>query len=129
MGLSTEAERRTKRDEINRVFTEWAADRDTDSVVELLQSIGVPAGKVQNADDLINEDPQLAARGFWRDVTHDVFGDRTIDTFPALWNGRRLPASALSPSYLGEHNFEVWTQLAGLDFEEVAEGVGNGLFN
>ena len=85
--------------------------------------------RAQNANDLINEDPQLAARGFWRDTTHDVFGDRTIDTFPALWNGRRLPASALSPSYLGEHNFEVWTQLAGLDFEEVAEGVGNGLFN
>ena len=129
MGLATEAERRTERDKINRIFSQWVADRDTNSVVELLQSVGVPVGKVQDANDLINDDPQLAARGFWRGATHDVFGDRTIDTFPALWNGHRLPASVLSPSYLGEHNFEVWTQLAGLDFEEVAEGVGNGLFN
>jgi crotonobetainyl-CoA:carnitine CoA-transferase CaiB-like acyl-CoA transferase len=129
MGLSTETERRAERDKINQVFREWGADQDTNSVVELLQSIGVPVAKVQNADDLINEDPQLAARGFWRDATHDVFGDRTIDTFPALWNGRRLPTRLLSPSYLGEHNFEVWTELAGLDFEEVAEGIGNGLFS
>jgi len=129
MGLSTETERRAERDKINQVFREWGADQDTNSVVELLQSIGVPVAKVQNADDLLNEDPQLAARGFWRDATHDVFGDRTIDTFPALWNGRRLPTRLLSPSYLGEHNFEVWTELAGLDFEEVAEGIGNGLFS
>ena len=129
MALSTETERRAERDKINQVFREWGADQDTNSVVELLQSIGVPVAKVQNADDLINRDPQLAARGFWRDATHDVFGDRTIDTFPALWNGRRLPTRLLSPSYLGEHNFEVWTELAGLDFEEVAEGIGNGLFS
>ncbi|MEC8922419.1 MAG: hypothetical protein VX558_07285, partial [Actinomycetota bacterium] len=58
-----------------------------------------------------------------------IFGDRTIDTFPALWNGHRLTTNLLSPSYLGEHNFEVWTELADLDFEEVADGVGNGLFN
>jgi len=50
------------------------------------------------------------------------------DTFPALWDGERLLNERLSPAYLGEHNFEVWTQLAGLDAEQVAEGMSNGLF-
>jgi len=126
--LSTESERRTERDKINGAVSQWIANWDADAAVELLQSIGVPAGKVQTADDLINGDPQLAARGFWRNVTHAVFEGRTVDTFPSLWNGRRLPTYLLSPSYLGEHNFEVWSQFAGLDFEEVAEGVGEGLF-
>ena len=127
-GLSTESQRRTERDKVNGAVSQWIANWDADAAVELLQSVGVPAGKVQTADDLINGDPQLAARGFWRNVTHAVFEGRTVDTFPSLWNGRRLPTYLLSPSYLGEHNFEVWSQLAGLDFGEVAEGVGEGLF-
>ena len=128
-GLSTELGRRAGRDKIDQAISEWVAGQNTASVVELLQSVGVPSGNVQNAGDLINDDPQLTARGFWRDVSHPIFGDRTIDTFPALWNGHRLTTNLLSPSYLGEHNFEVWTELADLDFEEVADGVGNGLFN
>ena len=31
-------------------------------------------------------------------------------------------------TFPGVSNFDVWTELAGLDFDEVAEGVGDGLF-
>ena len=59
---------------------------------------------------------------------HDVFGPRRTDTFPALWDGERLTPRRLSPAYLGEHNFEVWTEVGGLDPAIVAEGIGSGLF-
>ena len=100
-----------------------------DEAMETLQAAGVPAGKVQHAGDLAESDPQLAARGFWVDVDHGVFGARRTDTFPAQWNGHRLDNPLLSPTYLGEHNFDVWTELAGLEFDEVAEGMGDGLFS
>ena len=98
-------------------------------MVELLQSIRVPAGMVQNAGHLVQEDPQLSARNFWRDVEHPIFGKRMVDTFPSLIDGVRPPTNLLSPSYLGEHNFEVWPELAGMEVDEVAEGIGDGLFS
>ena len=58
-----------------------------------------------------------------------MFGDRRTDTFPALFDGERLAPQLLSPAYLGEHNFDVWTELAGLDFDDVAEAMGDGLFS
>ena len=97
--------------------------------METLQASGVPAGVAQHAGDLAEDDPQLSERGFWIDVDHDVFGPRRTDTFPAMWDGERLIPRLFSPAYLGEHNFEVWTELAGLDFDEVAEGIGDGLFS
>ena len=104
-------------------------DKEPVAVVELLQSVRVPAGMVQNAGQLVQEDPQLCERGFWRDVEHPIFGKRVVDTFPSLIDGVRPPTNLLSPSYLGEHNFEVWPELADMQVDEVAEGIGDGLFS
>ena len=127
--LATEEERRVHRETIDQVLGDWISDKESSAVVELLQSIAVPAGKVQTAHDLVNEDPQLSARGFWRDTEHPIFGDRVVDTFPVLVDGIRPPTTLLSPAYLGEHNFEVWPELADVEVEAVAEGIGNGLFS
>jgi hypothetical protein len=40
-----------------------------------------------------------------------------------------LAPYAPPPSYVGEHNFEVYVELAGFDEVEVAEGMGDGLFS
>lgn len=126
--LAEEATRRARRNVIDDAVAAWIADRTADEAMETLQAAGVPAGKVQHAGQLDADDPQLRSRGFWVDVHHDVFGNRRTDTFPALWDGERLVPERLSPAYLGEHNFDVWTELAALDFDQVAEGIGGGLF-
>ena len=33
-----------------------------------------------------------------------------------------------SPAFIGEHNFDVYTEVAGLDADEVGEGMASGLF-
>ena len=126
--LSEEAGRRARRADIDTALRIWASDRSADDIMQVLQASGVPAGKVQHAGDLAEHDPQLAERGFWIDREHEVFGPRRTDTFPAVWDGERLLPPMLAPAYLGEHNFDVWTEVAGLDFDTVAEGVGDGLF-
>ncbi|MBA4812463.1 MAG: CoA transferase [Acidimicrobiales bacterium] len=127
--LLSEKERQDNREEIDQVIADWVIDKEAVAVVELLQSIRVPAGMVQNAGQLVQEDPQLFERGFWRDVEHPIFGKRVVDTFPSLIDGVRPPTNLLSPSYLGEHNFEVWPELADMQVDEVAEGIGDGLFS
>ena len=123
-----ESIRSEHRSQIDRIVGSWVADQGVDAAMESLQAVGVPAGKVQDTRDLIENDVQHGDRNFWQTVTHDIFGERGTDTFPALWDGERLLVERLSPAYLGEHNFEVWTELAGMDVEQVAEGMSDGLF-
>ena len=113
--------------DVNQALARWAGGVTADAAQATLQHAGVPAGKVQNAADLM-ADPQLVARGLWREGTHDVFGDRPYDRFPGLWSGTTLEPYLLSPTYVGEHNFEVYTEVAGLEEEFVAEGMADGLF-
>ena len=44
----------------------------------------------------------------------------------AQWTSSR---TSRRPSYVGEHNFEVYEALANMDVAEVAEGMGDGLFS
>ena len=96
--------------------------------MEILQAVGVAAGVVQDAADLAERDPQLAARRFWHRVDLAQFGPRLCDRFPALWDGRPLEPDRPAPSYLGEANFEVLTDVAGLEVDEVADGMADGRF-
>ena len=125
--LVTEAARRDRRSMIDAVLGEWSAGRTAAEAADALQGAGVPAGPVQNSHQLFTDDPQHADRGFWQAVDHAVFGERTVDAFAGLWNGRRWTPRHLSPAYLGEHNFDVWAD-AGYSPEEIAEGIGDGLF-
>jgi crotonobetainyl-CoA:carnitine CoA-transferase CaiB-like acyl-CoA transferase len=127
--LATEAGRRAARDQVDTAVATFVGSMSADEAMTTLQAHGVPAGKVQTAGQLFEDDPQLQARGFWQAVDHDVFGPRHVDTFPAIFDGERLSVERTSPAYFGEHNFEVWTELAGYEFDEVAEGMGNDLFS
>jgi crotonobetainyl-CoA:carnitine CoA-transferase CaiB-like acyl-CoA transferase len=113
--------------EIDERLREWCSTRAAAGAAEALQANGVPAGRVQDGGDLM-EDPQLGARHFWRSSEHAVFGERPYDRFPALWSGTDLEPYHLSGAYIGEHNFDVYAELAGLDAETIALGMADGLF-
>jgi crotonobetainyl-CoA:carnitine CoA-transferase CaiB-like acyl-CoA transferase len=127
--LASEEARRQRRAEVDRILGEWAASQSADAAMTLLQSQGVPAGRVQNASHLAEQDVQHAQRGFWRPVSHELYGERVADTFPALWDGERPLSDYLSPAFVGQHNLELWTELADLDPEEIANGMAEGLFS
>ncbi len=113
--------------EIDDRLREWCSTRSAEAGAEALQANGVPAGRVQDAGDLM-DDPQLRARDFWRSTEHALYGTRPYDRFPGLWSGTDLEPYVLSGAYIGEHNFEAYVELAGLEIEAIAEGMGDGLF-
>ena len=123
----TVAGRFARRAEIDAALREWSQNRIARVAVNLLQGVGIPAGVVQNGDDLMS-DPQHTSRNLFRSGEHQVFGERPYDRFPALWSGTDLEPYLLSPAYLGEHNFEIFTEISGMSEEEVAIGMGDGLF-
>ena len=92
-----------------------------------LQAAGIPAGRVQNGHELTEHDEQIAARGLLGTLDSAVFGERPFDRFPAKWSRSKLEPYRCAPNYLGEHNFEVLTELAGMTEDEIATGMGSGL--
>ncbi len=125
--LATTGGRVTRAADIDERLREWCMNRTAAEAAAALQANGIPAGVVQDAGDLM-ADPQLVGRDFWRSTDHAVFGPRPYDRFPALWSTTDLQPYLLSGSYIGEHNFDVYTEIAGMDPDEIAEGMGNSLF-
>jgi benzylsuccinate CoA-transferase BbsF subunit len=85
-----------------------------------LQVKGVPAGVVQNAEDIVTRDMQLAHRGHWLKLDHPEMGPSIYNAGP--FRSRRMPAGASRPApLLGQHTQEVCVELLGLGPSEVAE--------
>lgn len=55
-----------------RRLEEYAAATDADRAAAHLQAHGIPAYPVRNGHDLVERDPQLAARGFYPTLTHPL---------------------------------------------------------
>lgn len=96
-----------------------------EEIMTKLQSAGVPAGVLQTAEDLMENDPQLKHRHFFWEVNHPEIGRHRI----------RGPSFVLSKSQyevrraplLGEHNEYVFEEILGMSDDEIAELIIEGV--
>jgi crotonobetainyl-CoA:carnitine CoA-transferase CaiB-like acyl-CoA transferase len=107
-------------DELSAVLRErltaWTCTRTVAEVCAALQSIGVAAGPVMNAQDLL-QDPHLLSRRFYEWVDHgEMTGRRPLIGRPFSWNSSRsqVAITGRAPRF-AEHNEYVLTTLVGLD--------------
>ena len=84
-----------------------------------LQAKGVSAGVVQNAEDVITRDPQLAHRGHWIKLSHAEMGE-TIYNGPPFRFSRTVAGLRSAAPLLGEHTREICAEL-GLSDAEIDE--------
>lgn len=121
------ATRMANHDAIDAALSGWTSERSRASATESLQRAGVPAGPVQRSSDLL-VDPQYQERRFYRYYEHQEMGhipyaghQYRISDYD---NGPRGPAPAL-----GQHSFEILSELLGLDDEAIAEAYASGAIN
>jgi benzylsuccinate CoA-transferase BbsF subunit len=123
-GLDTFVDRDGRREEIDKHLAEFTAGFPPRELMALVQAAGVPAGMVQRSSDHM-VDPQLAHRRFFRPLEHPEMGEVPYEghsyTISDYDNGPRFPAPCL-----GEHSYEVLTEILGLSDEEVAAVMGSG---
>ena len=93
--------------------------------MRLLQDAGVPAGVVQNAEDLAN-DPQLRARDFFIHLDHPVFGDTISDGLPIKFRNTPMGPWKSAP-LLGQDNPYVYMELLGMREDEMASYIEKGV--
>jgi crotonobetainyl-CoA:carnitine CoA-transferase CaiB-like acyl-CoA transferase len=106
-------------DELDRIVAAWTAQQDRQALMTRLQAARVPAGAVLGGPELW-ADANLAARGFYRDVTSPLSGAQRQRGWPFRLS--RTPAAVVRPApVLGEHTTEILADVLGLTAEEIAE--------
>ncbi|MXX81358.1 MAG: CoA transferase [Chloroflexi bacterium] len=126
--FSTLLGRRRHEDELNQSISAWTASFDAASLAIHLQSVGVPAALVQDAEDMCEHDDHLAARGFYAYLDHPETGISLYDG--PIVKLHRTPGYLDSPAPLfGEDTFDVATKVLGYKAEEVAELTASGVLS
>jgi benzylsuccinate CoA-transferase BbsF subunit len=110
--------RKNNEDELEKLISEWTLQHSAEEVMQLLQKSGVPAGVVQNMQDIM-EDPQLRERGFVIYLEHPVIGKCAHPTPP--YKLLKTRANIRTSPCMGEHTEYICTNILGMTDEEFIE--------
>lgn len=116
--FATATERVANAPELDAWLDKRLSERDAHEWAYRLQEAGVPAGPVARASDLFS-DPQYSHRQFFRRLQHPILGDHAVVTQTFRIHGLE-PGPHRAAPLLGEHTFEIATQLLGIPEGEVA---------
>lgn len=123
--FSTLSKRKDHAEELDEKLGKWTLKRTAEEVVELLQAAGVPAGIVQNAENLAN-DPHLLERDWFVKLQHPTLGETVSDRSPIRFSQRSTSNWKSSP-LLGQDNRYVYMDLLGLTDQEFSSYVEKGI--
>jgi benzylsuccinate CoA-transferase BbsF subunit len=124
--FTTLAARKADEDALEALVGVAVRERRAEDVMELLQAHGVPCGVVQNAQDLLDRDEHMRARGYYRYVDHIETGRSAYDG-PAM-HLSETPGDILAPApLLGEHTMDVCERIIGLSMDEIADLLAEGV--
>jgi len=104
----------------------WTQVREDHAIAAELQAAGIAAGAVQDCEDMIELDPQLAARGALVELDHPLLGPFGHIATPIRFSDDRL--EPFRAPRMGEHVREVATQICGLDPAHVDRLEAEGVF-
>jgi crotonobetainyl-CoA:carnitine CoA-transferase CaiB-like acyl-CoA transferase len=102
----------------------WLLDHTRDEIVYSCQEHRVPAAFVNDVRQVM-DDPQLRARGFWRELSHPVAGTWPVAGLPFHMSG--TPPELRRACLLGEHNREVYAGRLAFDAARLADLKARGI--
>lgn len=112
--------------ELDRSIEDWTIDHDAEEVMRLMQEAGVAAGVVSNGRDL-GEDPQLNARGFYKELAHPDIGNHRYP-LPPFRMSKTPGEPRMAAPCLGQHNEYVCRRILGMDDDEFVRLLNEGVF-
>ena len=111
-------------DLLDEKLAEWTRGQERYALMKRLQGAGIPAGAVQRSSDLL-VDPQHAHRGFYRYLDHPEMGNIPYSghqyRIRGYDNGPRFAAPCL-----GQHSYEVMSEILGMTEEEIGAAFASG---
>lgn len=104
----------------------WTADRDDHAILAQLQAAGIACGVVQDSEDMIDRDPQLAGRGALVTLDHPLLGPFGHIATPIRFS-RDMFQPFRAPR-MGEHAHLIARELCALSDARIAELQAAGVF-
>jgi len=111
---------------LDRIIEEWTSTQSAEEVMNVLQSGGVPAGKVQDVADLLERDPQLRARDYWIETDHPETGKSKGEGWGFKLRDVPGPRHRHAP-LLGEHTDYVLQEIIGMSEEDINQLIIEGV--
>jgi crotonobetainyl-CoA:carnitine CoA-transferase CaiB-like acyl-CoA transferase len=124
--FSTLEGRLAHQEQIDRLIGNWTIGLDKYGVMAVLQAAGIASAAVQSSADRIERDPQLKARGLYKELSHPVLGTRLFQQVPVKMS-KTPPTLRKHAPLIGSANADVWQRLAGLSTAEIADFVKSGV--
>jgi len=107
------------RDDIDKIFKDWALTKTTKEIVDLLKKADVPCTQIPTYEEVCN-DPQLISRNMIIEVEQAISGK--VKAPGSLFKMSKTPGDINYPSpILGENNQEVLSEMLGYREEEISQ--------
>jgi len=123
--FSTMLSRKKHEEELDRLIGEWTIEHTAEEVMTLMQRDGVPAGVLNNGEDLGN-DPQLKHRQYYKRLEHPEIGAVDYASYSVTFS--KSPQEVFRSPCLGEHTEHVCKKIIGLSDEEFKVYSAKGVF-
>ena len=118
--------RKANEDELETLINSLTRERNANELCAALQAAGVPAGVVQHAQDMLDRDEHIRARGYYQYVDHPEAGREAHDGPVAVLS--QTPGSVPGPAPLmGEHTMDVCERIIGVTMDEIADLLAEGV--
>ena len=117
--FATHEARKANEDALETLVNLWTADRRAEDVMADLQARGVPAGVVQNAQDILDKDPHMRERAYYQYLDHPETGRSAYDGACARLSETPGVHQAAAPLF-GQHTDDVCRRILELTDDEVA---------
>ena len=108
------------------VIAAWTRDKPDTSIMVKLQQAGIAAGVVQDIEDVLEADPQIAARGTLIQTDHPLLGKFGHIRTPMQFS--RSAVKLFRAPGMGEHSKRIAGDLAGLSESRIDELESIGVF-
>lgn len=108
--------RRESEDELDVLIAEWTLQWESVELMTTLQTVGVPAGMVNNSQDLF-DDPQLKHREHFKHLIHPEIGAFAADKSEFILSDTPGSLDSAGP-LMGQHNKQVLNDIFGISEDE-----------
>jgi benzylsuccinate CoA-transferase BbsF subunit len=117
--------RKENEEELNTLVAAWTVNYTDREVMTRLQTAGVPAGLVANAEDQMEHDPQLKYRHFYWELEHPEIGKYRAPRQPCVLS--KTPCEIRRAPLIGEHTEATLKEILGMSDEDIAQLVIEGV--
>ncbi|MFH0727683.1 MAG: CoA transferase [Pseudomonadota bacterium] len=118
--------RKENEDALDNLIAQWTKERSPEDVMQLMQMRGVPAGVVENGEDMFH-DKQMAARRYLITLDHPE-GECLLENITMGFS--ETPGRIRRPGpTLGQDNEYVFKEILGMSEEEINMGYVDGAFD